>query len=653
MTKEGLHVDPCASVFSALAAKVKSSDLVLEDNLNDQGLSDEERLVLAYLRHRVRERANEGAQAAEGTRGTVDGATAAASDAAQVSDNKGVAWDAGDSTSRNEGLATEYAGSGAAGGEHGDVAPTNSPSEPFASTEDDGNTKVHPDEIPEPEGEPLADTASGLVFQSDRVGRPEAASGEDAQFEANEAEAKEQEQASASDEEQNIEGVAPVGEISSEGAAPADGSPVQTTEVYMPKAPSGIPQVGPIPATQPERVSLPNAKANTPYAARIEGYSNLRMRDEAGSGLVLEVDGTVRAEAMPAGEYKLDMGGIKDGRLVSIVVRLSVIARPQDLWTSIPSDQGAPLAKPDEKSERIDGAAFLVAASKRGRSHAKEGSYRDDDFGLSYDPASGWHVMVVADGAGSARLSREGSRVACDITLQALKTLLPEAVDPKAQGMVDALLSATTEKEERTANILRPVENSLMKAACLAALEIRGRAEQLECREADLSTTLAIAAAKKIGDQWLLLSFSIGDGGVGVWDVEAGEVVLMCRPDSGEFAGQTRFLSVEELTTGGDRASRVFAEVRKDFTAFIAMTDGITDPKFETDAALGDPERWRSLWEDDLTKEVTFSRTNANLEEEFLGWMDFWSRGNHDDRTLAVMVLRDAESTEDEEGVAK
>jgi hypothetical protein len=197
------------------------------------------------------------------------------------------------------------------------------------------------------------------------------------------------------------------------------------------------------------------------------------------------------------------------------------------------------------------------------------------------------------------------------------------------------------------------VINSLLRAAQVAAQKLEERATQIQCRVADLSTTLSIACAKRVAGRWLLLSFSIGDGGVGVWDGEAGEVALMCDPDSGEYAGQTRFLAMDELGAEKDRASRVFAEVRDDFTAFMAMTDGITDPKFETDAALGNAERWRTFWEDDLTQEIAFSRKNDKLEREFLDWMDFWSRGNHDDRTLAVMVLRDIEkAAKEKEAIA-
>lgn len=55
----------------------------------------------------------------------------------------------------------------------------------------------------------------------------------------------------------------------------------------------------------------------------------------------------------------------------------------------------------------------IVAASKRGRSHAQEGKPRDDHFKMSHMD-NGWYIMAVADGAGSAKYSREGSRIACE-----------------------------------------------------------------------------------------------------------------------------------------------------------------------------------------------------------------------------------------------
>ena len=66
------------------------------------------------------------------------------------------------------------------------------------------------------------------------------------------------------------------------------------------------------------------------------------------------------------------------------------------------------------------------------------------------------------------------------------------------------------------------------------------------------------------------------------------------------------------------------------------MTDGITDPKFETDANLLKVEKWNELWQD-LSKEVDFSDNNKASADQLLGWLDFWSQGNHDDRTIAIL----------------
>ena len=54
----------------------------------------------------------------------------------------------------------------------------------------------------------------------------------------------------------------------------------------------------------------------------------------------------------------------------------------------------------------------ILVSSKRGRSHANVGSFREDDFAFA-DLDNGWSIVVVADGAGSAKFSRHGSSIAC------------------------------------------------------------------------------------------------------------------------------------------------------------------------------------------------------------------------------------------------
>jgi hypothetical protein len=64
-------------------------------------------------------------------------------------------------------------------------------------------------------------------------------------------------------------------------------------------------------------------------------------------------------------------------------------------------------------------------------------------------------------------------------------------------------------------------------------------------------------------------------------------------------------------------------------TALVLMTDGVSDPRFETDARLARPDDWHALWRD-LAPAV------AGAEQGLLAWLDFWSPGNHDDRTIAL-----------------
>lgn len=86
---------------------------------------------------------------------------------------------------------------------------------------------------------------------------------------------------------------------------------------------------------------------------------------------------------------------------------------PRKLWKNLPVDwdnMPEPKYKNDDtqveyvKVEALtDGTPQkdIVAASKRGRSHAQEGKPRDDYFRMEHMD-NGWYIMAVADGAGSA-----------------------------------------------------------------------------------------------------------------------------------------------------------------------------------------------------------------------------------------------------------
>jgi hypothetical protein len=72
------------------------------------------------------------------------------------------------------------------------------------------------------------------------------------------------------------------------------------------------------------------------------------------------------------------------------------------------------------------------------------------------------------------------------------------------------------------------------------------------------------------------------------------------------------------------------------------MTDGIYDPKFVVEANLEKSEKWIEFMEDLKGKNednvaVEFDPENTQIADQLSKWMDFWSQGNHDDRTLAIV----------------
>jgi hypothetical protein len=74
----------------------------------------------------------------------------------------------------------------------------------------------------------------------------------------------------------------------------------------------------------------------------------------------------------------------------------------------------------------------------------------------------------------------------------------------------------------------------------------------------------------------------------------------------------------------------------------MLMTDGIYDPKFIVEANLEKIEKWRAFLEDlgganEGNCKVQFEKANEDSPNQLLEWMNFWSAGNHDDRTLAIV----------------
>lgn len=319
---------------------------------------------------------------------------------------------------------------------------------------------------------------------------------------------------------------------------------------------------------------------------------------------------------------------------------------PRKLWKNLPVDwenmpepryQNEDVQCEYVKVEALDGGApqkDIVAASKRGRSHAQEAKPRDDHFKMAH-LENGWYIMAVADGAGSAKYSREGSRIACETVIKHCEEELAKCQSFEDninlwhldQGSVEAgkLISA---------DIYRIVGNAALKAH--RAINAEAKLQQIPSKA--YATTLLLAICKKFDFGWFVASFWVGDGAMCLYDQESHTSSLLGDPDEGEYAGQTRFLTMTDIFSDPKEFyGRLKCKIVPDFTALFLMTDGVSDPKFETDANLNNPDKWDALWNDLKENGVDLSDDNEAAKEQLLKWLDFWSPGNHDDRTIAIL----------------
>ncbi len=395
-------------------------------------------------------------------------------------------------------------------------------------------------------------------------------------------------------------------------------------------------------------IRLPNGTVNKDYEStfslpsdRISGIE-LIGADELGLKSSVADDGSCTLSGVPskAGDFSIILRyGTVDGEPRSeLRIPVAFNPDPRSLWVPKPVPADIQFPKADEATAYVCVGEYksvpqkdIVAASKRGRSHAQDGKPRDDDFRVSFNPLDGWYVLAVADGAGSARYSREGSRIACAVTEEYCRQRLVE----KGEGLETAIMEYAAERsKEALQPVVEKIHDILFKGATEAYRAIIRRKDECEAAVLkDFSTTLLLAVCRKFSFGWFVASFGVGDGAIAIYDKDADAVRLLNEPDGGEFAGQTRFLTMESIFR--DRP-RIRLSIVPDFTALMLMTDGISDPFFETDANLAGKEKWDALWAS-ITGEVDLKNDNGDVADRLLAWLDFWSPGNHDDRTIAIL----------------
>lgn len=344
------------------------------------------------------------------------------------------------------------------------------------------------------------------------------------------------------------------------------------------------------------------------------------------------------------------------GITLSKDVEFAVIQDARKLWRDI-DVQWDNISEPNYKTPNEDtdwvpassqagitSTKSIVAASKRGRSHAHEGKPRDDNFLVKYIPETGWYVLAVADGAGSAPYSRKGSQLACETTMQYCTEALRDTAELEEAIDQYAYVSREKKEDESLRAELKIVGDKLYNILAIAALKaqkaIFSEAEQQGLPAKQYATTLLLSICKKLNYGWAIASFWIGDGAIALYTQEekGSKVKILGTPDEGEFGGQTRFLTMPEIFSDSTSLyQRLGFSLVNDFTALFLMSDGVSDPKFETDDNLNNPTKWDELWDELLENDVQLTDHTTPSDQKLLQWLNFWSKGNHDDRTIAIL----------------
>lgn len=402
-----------------------------------------------------------------------------------------------------------------------------------------------------------------------------------------------------------------------------------------------------------QHVSLPNGMVGKKYEALLDpsalGWSDFAVFRISGLeeiGLEYSKESKlIQGTPHSSGDLRLLMEFRLNGESETEVhekrIPLVINPDPKSLWKNIASDTSDKFWKEDVASASVAlGEKHLVAVSKRGRSHANAGSFRDDDFAYAHLSESGWSVVAVADGAGSAKASRQGSRLAVNGVVDYYRSTFTPELLARFDGILEAYRGDQPAEAQKELNkfLYNYVGGAGHRIHLL--LEEFAAGHQMELK--DLHTTLIFALFKKYDFGYVILTFGVGDCPIGVLNKEQTEVKLMNRLDVGEYGGGTRFITMPEIFGASDFASRISFKIIDDFSYLFLMTDGIYDPKFVVEANLEKLDHWKTFLHDlkgvnESQEGVHFEASNPEVTQQLSDWMDFWSPGNHDDRTLAVI----------------
>lgn len=418
-----------------------------------------------------------------------------------------------------------------------------------------------------------------------------------------------------------------------------------------------------------QQIVIPNATCGKPYEAKID-FQKLNLSDliyERFEGLdeigltFNKTNDTIEGTPLFSGDLKFKLffkieGELENSPANEKSISLVVNPDPKSLWKDIPSDKNDMFWKEDDISVSSKlGDKTIVVSSKRGRSHKNLGSFRDDDFAFKHFEKTGWSVIAVSDGAGSYSLSRKGSQLACNSVIEYFENYS----DVEKSNEFETKIVEYSKSNDVT--LLKELEilakKKLYKATVYVHNKIKEHSELTFKSNPELfnnpkaksnidyyHSTLIFALFKKYDFGYVILTFGVGDCPIALMSKDKTETTLLNWLDVGEFGGGTRFITQADIFHSKEHPmeTRFNFKIIPDFSYLFLMTDGIYDPKFIVEANLENHEKWIEFLEDldgknEDNVKVDFDNSNTEIAKQLASWMDFWSPGNHDDRTLAII----------------
>ena len=244
----------------------------------------------------------------------------------------------------------------------------------------------------------------------------------------------------------------------------------------------------------------------------------------------------------------------------------------------------------------------LLSATVPGSRHLALGLASDDAIGtLQFDPSS-W-VVVVADGAGSARHASRGSALAVEHGTKYLATILTQISDFTGDALKSALHDCALQIHDAISE------------------ESNHTCEPI----AEFATTLIVICATPL---WLA-ALQIGDGGVAIHRV--GESISMLfHPLRGQYINETFFVTSSDFRDYQELAVLPIDKIDR----IAAFTDGVeflgvSMKENRPHARFFDP-----LFEFALTDNATTEELNSFLSSEKV------CNRTDDDKTLFLAVRK-------------